>query len=160
MSAAELAARMAAVKYLKDVIATEEVRVKAALEAELEPGDRKMATLEGAEIGTITRAKLGTKERVVVTSEPALLAWCKANGQEDAIVTRLADWFTAEANLAALIAKTGELPDGVDIETRESGGYISVRQSDTQKDNLTALAATGAIAGLVADLAQIEGHHD
>lgn len=34
--------------------------------------------------------------------------------------------------------KTGELPDGVEITERTSGGYLQVRQTEGQKESLVA----------------------
>lgn len=150
VNAQELAARMVVVKAVKDRVAAEEARLKAALSEVMDPGDRKMAVVDGAEIGTVSRAKAGV--RAVLRDEAALVEWCRANGHQGAIVEAVADWFKAPRNLLALIEKSGgEVPDGVDLA--DSGGFVSVRQSAAQEDALARLLAEGGVASLVAEVA-------
>ena len=155
--------RLAVASYLRKAAADVESGLKAELLDVMEPGDRKRATIEGQQIATISRAEIKEAETVTVTDEAALIAWARKNAP-DAVVTEtrefLAPWFTATANLEATIAATGELPDGVEYSTRTTGGYITVRQTDTQKTNLRTLAADGALSALVTELAQIEGNRN
>ena len=155
----DLATRASAGQYIGDLVRAEDRRVKDALAAEMTPGDRAMAALDGlTEIGTVSRAKITETSELAITDEAALLAWAEANGHTDGIKTIrvMEDWKAAE--LIRLAETTGELPDGVESLTRQRGGYISVRQSETQKDNLRTLIEAGALTGLLADLAQIEGN--
>ena len=152
--------RLAVASYLKKAAADVESGLKAELLDVMEPGDRKMATIEGVEVATITRAKLTEVAGFVVTDDVALADWCEANGHSDGVrtVRTVHDWKVAE--LLRKAGETGEVPDGVTYETRTRGGYISARQTDTQKTNLRTLAADGALSALVTELAQIEGNRN
>jgi len=57
------------------------------------------------------------REVLEITDEKAFTAWVKAN-HPDAMVETVAPWFSAPANLTALISHTGEMPDGVAITER------------------------------------------
>ena len=153
--------RLAVASYLKKAAADVESGLKTELLDVMEPGDRKRAAIDGVQIATISRAEIKEAETVTVTDEAALIAWAKEN-RPDAVEVResLAPWFTAPGSLAAIVHTTGELPDGVEYSTRTTGGYITVRQTDTQKTNLRTLAADGALSALVTELAQIEGNRN
>lgn len=152
-----LASRLAVIKHIRDITATTERDTKTSIAELMEPGDRKRAALEGEQIATVSRAEYKTAEALTVTDPALLLEWVKHNGHDDAIVESLAPWFTAPANLEALVAKTGEVPDGVEVMQKETGGGVSVRQTPAQKEALARLAATGGLARMIADLPQLAG---
>lgn len=135
MNARELAVRLAQVKFVKDITTAEEARVKTALASVLDPGDRKTATLDGADVGTVTYSKSSTVSRLVVVDEAALIKWLTKH-QPDALVTRVADWWVPEATAA--VEAGGEIPPGTDYLTTTKPGYVSARQSDAQKAALMA----------------------
>lgn len=65
------------------------------------------------------------------------------------MVEAVAPWFSATANLTALIAHSGEMPDGVEITERVGSPTVQVRLSEGQTANLEALAAGSAIAAYI-----------
>ena len=65
------------------------------------------------------------------------------------MVETVAPWFSAAANLNALIASTGEMPDGVAITERVGSPTVQVRLSEAQIANLEGLAAGSAIAAYI-----------
>ena len=147
--------RMALIKRISDIVKDAEAATKEALTDEMEPGDRKRVAIDGVQVATISRAEHKTTLAPVITSEAALIGWMKANGHEDAVVVRetIPDWWIT-GELAEITA-TGELPNGVDITEKTTGGYVSVRMTADQKAALDHILASGGLASLLADLPQI-----
>ena len=161
MTGYDLATRLALVKYIADTVKAEDARLREALAAEMHPGDRRHAALSPAadSIATISRAEVRQTTTLAVTDPAALLEWAEANGHADAVITTraLAEWFTAAANLEALVSTTGEIPDGVEVVEKRTGGYLRIGQTEKQRDTLRGQIASGLLDGLVVELAQIEG---
>ena len=78
---------------------------------------------------------------------PEAAAQTRTN-RPDAVVEKLADWFTSPTNLEAMIEETGEVPDGVAFEAAPS--RVSVRVSATQAENIRILLAQGRLVGIPA----------
>ena len=140
----ELAIKASVAAYLRKKAADLLTDTKHDLSEWMDEGDRTYAIVDGEKIGTVSVSapEPGPK----VTDPDALLDWCRKN-QPDAIVETVAPWFTASANLKAMLEKTGELPDGVDIVRGEPS--VSVRVSAAQGEVLADLLSRGQVAGLI-----------
>ncbi len=112
------------------------------------PGGKLHAYVGSLDVGTVSVTDPKPREVLKVTDEKAFTAWVKAN-HPDAMVETVAPWFSAAANLNALIASTGEMPDGVAITELVGSPTVQVRLSKAQTANLEALAAGSAIAAYI-----------
>ena len=112
------------------------------------PGGKLHAYVGGLDVGTVSVTDPKPREVLKITDEAAFTAWVKAN-HPDVIVETVAPWFSATANLTALIAHTGEMPDGVEITERVGSPTVQVRLSEGQIANLEGLAAGSAIAAYI-----------
>ena len=112
------------------------------------PGGKLHAYVGGLDVGTVSVTDPKPHEVLKITDEKAFTAWVKAN-HPDVIVETVAPWFSATANLTALIAHTGEMPDGVEITERVGSPMVQVRLSEGQIANLEGLAAGSAIAAYI-----------
>ena len=112
------------------------------------PGGKLHAYVGGLDVGTVSVTAPQPREVLAITDEKAFTAWVKAN-HPDAMVETVAPWFSAAANLNALIASTGEMPDGVAITERVGSPTVQVRLSEAQIANLEGLAAGSAIAAYI-----------
>lgn len=149
-------------RYLTGLIRKAEAQAKAYLmEKELKPKDRRSVTLDdGADIGTVSLAQ-GRKPGPKVTDPIALAAWLDSRGISHGgkPSVQFPEWFTAKANLEALLERLGgELPDGLELP-EEGAPYILVRQSTDQALTLRDSLATATAQDLLAEVAplQIEG---
>ena len=128
---------------------------KAAMEAakpslleHMGPGGKLHAYIGGLDLGTVSVTDPQPREVLAITDEKAFTAWVKAN-HPDAMVETVAPWFAATANLTALIAHSGEMPDGVELTEKTSAPTVQVRLSEAQIANLEGLAAGSAIAAYI-----------
>lgn len=138
----DLLRQYAAAKYVADIAKTRELAVKDALLEHIDPGDRKTVLAGDADIATVTRAKYVNKTTAIVTDEAALIEWARTHDHEHVITEALPGWFVRPENLEALIEhRRGEIPDGVELIERKTGGYLSIRQSTAQKATLVKHAA-------------------
>lgn len=135
-----LLATVAAAKFMTATVKAADTAARAELLEHLRPGERRIATTpSGADIGAITRTKVTETATPYVTDPAALVAWLKETGRADAVehvpaTERPAPWFTAPANLTAQIeAMGGELPPGVDIAVKTSGGHLTVAKQTTEQ---------------------------
>nr|DAJ17713.1 MAG TPA: hypothetical protein [Siphoviridae sp. ctvS314] len=112
------------------------------------PGGKLHAYVGGLDVGTVSVTDPKPREVLKIIDEAAFTAWVKAN-HPDVIVETVAPWFSATANLTALIAHTGEMPDGVEITERVGSPTVQVRLSEGQIANLEGLAAGSAIAAYI-----------
>ena len=112
------------------------------------PGGKLHAYVGGLDVGTVSVTDPKPREVLKITDEAAFTAWVKAN-HPDVIVETVAPWFSATANLTALIAHTGEMPDGVELTERVGSPTVQVRLSEGQIANLEGLAAGSAIAAYI-----------
>lgn len=134
-----LALILSAAKFVKDEAAAVEKAAKAKLTEIMDPGDRKVAmNSESLPVGSVSRTVYSTKEQINVVSEPKLIEWLKEhqNGEGVRTVETVEEWKLTDLLIEA--QKTGELPDGVEITERTSGGYLQVRQTEGQKESLVA----------------------
>lgn len=115
-------------------------QAKADLVGEMLPGDRMHARIDGKDVATVTITDPQPKEVIQVTDEKAFTEWVAENHPE-VIVPSVPDWFSAEGNLKVLIAKSGEMPDGVEVVEKVAKPTTQVRISIRQEANLAALAA-------------------
>lgn len=155
MNVKELAARAAVIKAVKDSVTVAERQTKAALAQVLDPADRKGAVLaDGTDIGTVSYSKGRSTGGWKITDPEALTAWAEEH-QADAIVPGLAAWFTAPANIEALV-KSGEVPDGVEYAETTSEPYVTVRQTDAQRVAVAQAWRAGQLTAVVSGLLEIE----
>jgi hypothetical protein len=82
MNIKDLVIQLAVAKAIADQAKLVQDTVKAELQKQMDPGDRKQARLDGADIGTISYAK--SAPEAVVTDEAAFLQWVRAT-KPDAI---------------------------------------------------------------------------
>lgn len=132
-----LALILSAAKFVKDEAAAVEKTAKAKLAEIMAPGDRKIAiNSDSLPVGSVSRTVHSTKETLNVVSEPKLIAWLKEHQDGEGVrtVETVEEWKLAD--LLAEARKTGELPDGVEIVEKTTGGYLQVRQTDDQKQAL------------------------
>lgn len=130
MNANDLATRLAAIKAAKTILDREETAAKAALLAELGPGDRKHARVDGADCATVSVS--AAEPGLVVTDADAFLAWCRANAPE-AVEERVRDVSKRAIFTAAL--RSGDLPDGVELGP-DRVPAVMVRMTAAQQDAL------------------------
>ena len=143
-----LAAKLAALKYLGDLVKAETDATKAALMDSMDEGDRKTATItidgQPIDIGTISRTRASATSELAITDEDALIEWVREHGGEGIrTIEALTDWKTAE--LLAHAKATGELSPGMDMVTRTRPSYVSARLSPQQADALDALRLAGVL---------------
>lgn len=106
-------------------------------ENDLDPGMRLPALIDGDEVATISRSKIADRQNIIVEDEEAFGEWLVKNGHENPFQVRLHDWAKQPSFLEAVVVKAeGEVPDGVIVSTRRTGGTVSIRQSDAQRENL------------------------
>jgi hypothetical protein len=144
----EALARAAVAQWLAKESKTAMTDAKKALLDHMGPGDRVHARIGSLDVGTVSVTDPQPREVLKITDEKAFTAWVKAN-HPDVIVETVAPWFSATANLTALIAHTGEMPDGVEITERVGSPTVQVRLSEGQIANLEGLAAGSAIAAYI-----------
>lgn len=77
----DLVVKAAAVKAVKDAVAAAEAEVKAALERALDPGDRKVAMIDGQPAATVTFTK--TSATATITNHHDFQAWVQAHHPEE-----------------------------------------------------------------------------
>lgn len=135
---------LATAKFLKTLMGPAERQAKAYLqEKELAVKDRRTITgTDGSDVGTISLVA-GRQPAPTITDPVALQMWCDERGIHTGAEMRpvFPEWFTAKANLEALIAQAGgELPDGLEVPP-PGEPYVLVRQSADQalalRDSLT-----------------------
>lgn len=134
-----LALILSAAKFVKDEAAAVEKAAKAKLTEIMAPGDRKVAmNSESLPVGSVSRTVYSTKEQINVVSEPKLIEWLKEHQDGEGVrtVETVEEWKLTDLLIEA--QKTGELPDGVEIIEKTSGGYLQVRQTEGQKESLVA----------------------
>lgn len=144
----EALARAAVAQWLTKESKAAMTDAKKSLLEHMGPGDRVHARIGGLDVGTVSVTDPKPREVLEITDEKAFTAWVKAN-HPDVIVETVAPWFAATANLTALIAHTGEMPDGVEITDRVGSPTVQVRLSEGQVANLAGLAAGSAIAAYI-----------
>lgn len=132
---------LATAKMIKARMSPAEKQAKAYLEQkEMNPGDRRsVMSPDGQDVGTVSMSKGGVRGNLTITDPIAFAAWCDERGIEHRAVPSLTfpEWFTARANLEAIIANAGgEMPDGLEDTTTTVQPYVSIRQSETQAANL------------------------
>ena len=140
MNANDLATRLAAIKAARVVLDRQEAAAKAALLAELGPGDRKHALVDGADCATVSVS--ASQPGLVVDDSRAFLAWCKAHAPES-VEERVRETGRKAIFTAAL--RSGELPDGVSLGP-DRDPVVSVRMTADQQDALMAAFRNGRIA--------------
>ena len=138
---------LATAKFLKTLMSPAERQAKAYLATkEMRVKDRRTVEgVDGSDIGTISMVA-GRQGAPVIVDPVALQVWCDERGIHTGAEMRpvFPAWFTAKANLEALIAQAGgELPIG--LEVPEAGEpYVMIRQSADQalalRDGLTTAA--------------------
>lgn len=145
---AEALVRASVAKWLSNGSKTAMDAAKESLLVHMGPGDKLHARIGGLDLGTVSVTDPQPREVLAITDEKAFTAWVKAN-HPDAMVETVAPWFAATANLTALIARSGEMPDGVAITERVGSPTVQVRLSEAQIANLEGLAAGSAIAAYI-----------
>ena len=144
----EALVRASVAKWLSKASETAMEAAKESLLVHMGPGGKLHARIGGLDLGTVSVTDPQPREVLKITDEKAFTAWVKAN-HPDVIVETVAPWFSATANLTALIAHTGEMPDGVEITERVGSPTVQVRLSEGQTANLVGLAAGSAIAAYI-----------
>lgn len=144
----EALARAAVAQWLGKESKTAMTDAKASILGHMGPGDKLHARIGDLDVGTVSVTDPKPREVLEIADEKAFTAWVKAN-HPDAMVEAVAPWFSATANLTALIAHSGEMPDGVAITERVGSPTVQVRLSKAQTANLEALAAGSAIAAYI-----------
>lgn len=132
---------LAALKALGDHIKALTERGKAKLEAQLRRGTISAFVEDGEEsldVGTVV--VVPTRFDWGVVDERAFLEWVRKN-RPDAIVesVRTSD----KTSILTGIEKSGEVPDGVGRV--RSSGYVSVKQTPKQRDQLVTAAGDGRL---------------
>ena len=145
---AEALVRASACQWLTKASKAAMDDAKPSLLEHMGPGGKLHAYVGGLDVGTVSVTDPQPREVLKITDEKAFTAWVKAN-HPDVIVETVAPWFSATANLTALISHTGEMPDGVEITERVGAPTVQVRLSKAQTANLEALAAGSAIAAYI-----------
>lgn len=126
-------------RLLREYAADLEAAAKSVLFEEMEEGDRSYGMIEGERVATASMS--APEYRPVIADEMAFRDWVAANHPE-AIVQAVASWFSATANLKAIIEKTGEVPAGV--EFRRGNPTLSVRVPPEQRETILLLAKQGS----------------
>ena len=145
---AEALVRASVAKWLSKESKTAMEAAKESLLVHMGPGGKLHAYIGGLDLGTVSVTDPQPREVLAITDEKAFTAWVKAN-HPDAMVETVAPWFAATANLTALIAHSGEMPDGVELTEKTSAPTVQVRLSEAQIANLEGLAAGSAIAAYI-----------
>ena len=123
-------------------------------ENDMDPGTRLLAYVDEEEVATVSRSKVTDRQNIIVEDEEAFGEWLIENGHENPFQVRLADWARQPSFLEAVIVKAeGEVPDGVIVSVRRTGGTVAVRQSEGQRENLE--AAISALTTLTTTFEQI-----
>ena len=145
----EAAARAAAAQWLTGLCRTGLTDAKNTLADHLEPGERMRATLDGKQVGTISMSDPKPTTALKITDEKAFTKWV-AHHHPEAIIPAVAPWFSAAANIAALVAEAaGELPDGVEEIDTTRDPIITVRVSEEQARNLEILTVQIPVTRLI-----------
>lgn len=133
---------LALIKLLQTRIRAAEKAAKnyLATRAILEVGDKKNVTDDqGESIATVSMSKGRTRGGLTVTDPFALADWCDQRGIQhhgQPSITFPA-WFTAAANLQALVNQHGgQLPPGLSDYTEEGDPVVTTRQTTAQEDAL------------------------
>jgi len=106
-------------------------------ENDMDPGSRHYARIDDDQVATVSRSDLREVTNILIEDEDAFGAWLIANGHDNPFQMRLHDWARQPAFLEAVIKKAeGEVPDGVAVSKKVTGGSMNVRQSDTQREAL------------------------
>ncbi|MCR2051794.1 hypothetical protein NSA19_02780 [Actinomyces bowdenii] len=140
LTAEEARARAAVAQWLSRTARDGMATAKAAILEHMGPGDRVHARIDGIDVATVSVTDPKPRETIAVTDPKAFAEWVQEH-HPDAIVPTVADWFSTEGNLKALIAAKGEVPPGVDIIEKVGAPTVQVRLSAEQEANLAALAA-------------------
>ena len=125
---------------------------------EITPGERRMATLtDGTPIATITLTKPSIRGGWEITDPIALDLWCQEKGIDTGAkhVLTFPGWFTAQANLQAIIDQHGgEVPPGIADGAVETAPSLRVNQTQAQREALQRAVPT--VDGLLAIMAPPE----
>lgn len=133
---------LALAKWMKDttnnLVKPAEDGAKAWLaDNDMTPGSKQAAFVNGEEVGTVSRAKVG--EKLAIDDEAEFADWLEENGFQPEYEMRLKPQWTTTEFLKGLWEtakkKDGELPAGTVI--KETGGFVSIRMSVDQRDALT-----------------------
>lgn len=139
MNANDLATRLAAIKAAKTLLDREEKAAKTALLAELGPGDRKHARVDGADCATVSVS--GAEPGLTVDDPDAFLAWCKTN-TPDAVEERVRD--TSKRAIFTAALRSGDMPDGVGLGP-DRAPTVTVRMTSDQQDALLGAFRSGRL---------------
>lgn len=149
----ELALELGLLKAVEDHIKS----LTAERKAELRLGQKRgttYATLEdGGEVATIVSTADVSGEELVVTNEEAFLEWVIAN-RPTAVMAAVRS--SDKEQILAEAKKTGEWPDGVDVVPTNRKGYVQVKQSPAQRQELIGAWRDGRLQP-VASLLELEG---
>lgn len=135
----ELALDLAVVKAMADTIKGVEADLKANALQLLDPGDRKHATVDGVDCGTVSVSSPTSRWSVV--DDAAFTAWVGKN-HPTAMVQVVRD--SDRKAILDGIAVSGEVPDGV--SERSGASYVSVRLTTAQREALVAAYRSGRVA--------------
>ena len=144
----------------KNIAGPAEADAKAWLrDNELAPGDRSYALIDGDEVATVSRSKITTRPNITITDETAFGHWLVEQGHENPWQMRLADWARQQSFIEGVIKHAdGEVPDGIEFTERTTGGSVSVRQTDTQREALEKhISALHEVMATFDTLTQVEG---
>lgn len=127
----EVAVELSLIKAMKDALAVAEKKAKAELQEVIARGTAYATVPNLGEVGTVvvTADVAGTWQ---VVNEAAFLAWVKEH-RPGAIVESVRE--SDKKVILAEVEKLGVLPDGVDLGEGRAG-YVTVRQTDVQRDTL------------------------
>lgn len=129
-------------KYLGKILKDAENDAKTwLLENEMEPNSKLPAVVNGEDVATITRENIKKETVGQVTDPIAFGEWLEANGHEVKWTRVPADFVTAPTNVKSVLEKLekdspGELPDGITLVEKTTGGRISARQTEKQRSRL------------------------
>lgn len=140
MNKQQLIQAAVAATHISRLALTEKKRAVAELNKVMDAGDQGKAIYDGEDFGTVSVTN--GRPRYVVTDPDALVEWLEWNKPE-AVKKVPAPWFTATAALDGFIKQTGEVPDGVEVETPAPTVRVSI--SSKQEEVLRELIAEGAV---------------
>lgn len=129
-------------KYLGKILKDAEDDAKTwLLENEMEPNSKLPAVVNGEDVATISREKITKSTAVQVTDPVAFGEWLEANGYEVKWKRVPADYLTAPTFVKSVLEQLeqdspGELPDGINLVEKTTGGRISARQTEKQRARL------------------------
>jgi hypothetical protein len=151
----DIALELGALKGIEDRIKALVLERKAELRAAV-PRGTTYASIEGADkdgLATIVSTADSSSYQPQVVDEDAFIGWVIQN-RPSAIVAavRASD----RSDILTQIAKTGEMPDGVEFREVESKGSVSVKQSPKQKQQLAEAWANGRLQPF-SELLELEG---